>query len=160
MIFCKKKGKVKLTAEEDKTMDDRNALAEFVVEEFRFLKSYLAAIGKLFPEERQKYISVYDFHVGKINEIAGKVKIGIVNLEGKEYDEGLPVRPLNLEEFVKEDVLTIEQTIEPSIIDTTNGKILRSGSVILKKKTIIQKPTELAVDEIQEQNDGNGGNKQ
>lgn len=113
--------------------DNRDIIAEIIVEEYRFLKSYESAVSKLFPEERQKYVSAYNFHVGKINEIAASVQIGIRNFEGKDYDDGLPVTPLNLDEFGKDDILFIQQTIEPTIM-SVDGEVIRNGSVILAKR--------------------------
>ena len=114
--------------------DNRSIIAEFIAEEFRFLKSYVSAVAKLFPEEQQKYVSAYNFHIGKIKEIAERIQIGIQDFEGKDFDDGLPVTPLNVDEFTKEDELIIHQTVEPAIISTTNGAVIRSGTVILAKK--------------------------
>jgi hypothetical protein len=120
----------------------QTAVADFIVEEYRFIKSYMSAVNKLFPEERQKYYSAFNFHMDKINEIAERVGVGINDFEGKDYDDGLPITPLNMDEFTKEDELIIGQTIEPTVVNSLNGSVIRQGSVILVKKPELPKVEE------------------
>ncbi|MFA7011243.1 MAG: hypothetical protein WC240_08530 [Bacilli bacterium] len=117
-----------------KNTNEINIVADFIVEEYRFLKSYISAVNKLFPEERNKYLSAYEFHVGKINDMARATNLSMPNYENMDYEEGLPLSILNADEFTKEDVLVIKQIIEPAIINTITGKTIRFGSVILAKK--------------------------
>lgn len=90
-------------------------------------------MSKLMPDDMQKYQSTYRFHVEKIQEIMAKSNLKIVDLEGKKFDEGLSINPLNIEDFGKNDTLIIKQMIEPLIISTTNGSIVKSGTAILEK---------------------------
>lgn len=122
-----------LKKQTDERPRDEIIIAEFIVEEYRFMKFYVSAVNKLFPEEQKKYISAYRFHVDKISEIAQRAKLRIQSFEGTDYDEGLPVVPLNADEFEKSDILMIQQTIEPAIIGA-NGNAIKQGSVILTKK--------------------------
>lgn len=117
-----------------KNTNEINIVADFIVEEYRFLKSYISAVNKLFPEERNKYLSAYEFHVGKINDMARATNLSMPNYENMDYEEGLPLSILNADEFTKEDVLIIKQIIEPAIINTITGNSIRIGSVILAKK--------------------------
>ena len=109
-------------------------IIDFVVEEYRFLKSYSSLLNKILPEERQKYKSTYDFHVKKIQEIMEECKLKIVELENKDFNDGLSITALNMEDFEKDDKLVIQQVIEPLIISTIDGTIMKSGTVILEKK--------------------------
>lgn len=129
--FSKKTKKLK---NPKKNTNEINIVADFIVEEHRFLKSYISAVYKLFPEERNKYLSAYEFHIGKINDMAKTVNLNIPNYEGVNYDAGLPIQALNVDEFTKEDELIIKQVIEPPIINAVNGNAIRFGSVILAKK--------------------------
>lgn len=118
--------------EKDETMDS-DLIVELIVEEFRFLKSYTSLMGKVLKDELPKYLSAYNYHVNKINEILAKKNYKIVELEGKKYDDGLSVNPLNIEDFGKEDILVIDQVLEPLIISSLDGKIIKSGTVMLTK---------------------------
>lgn len=116
--------------------DNLKQIVDFVVEEFRFLKSYVSLLNKVLSDDRQKYKSVYDFHVQKIAGIMAECNLKIVELEGKKYDDGLSITPLNIEDFEKNDVLIVKQVIEPLIISTKDGSIIRSGTVMLEKTEI------------------------
>lgn len=123
-MFWKKRKKVE---------ENVDVIVEFIVEEYRFLKSYVSLMGKLMKDELPKYTSVYNFHINKINEIMEKKNLRIVDLVGKLYDDGLSVNPLNLEDFDKNDNLIIEQVLEPLIVSVTDGKIIKSGTVMLTR---------------------------
>ena len=110
-----------------------DVIVEFIVEEYRFLKSYVSLMGKLMKDKLPKYTSVYNFHINKFNEIMEKKNLRIVDLVGKLYDDGLSVNPLNLEDFDKNDNLIIEQVLEPLIVSVTDGKIIKSGTVMLTR---------------------------
>jgi hypothetical protein len=115
-------------------------IADFIAEEFRFIKSYLSAVSKLYREEQQRYVSTYNFHIDKINELAKNAKLHIRGFEGVRFDEGLPVTPLNIDDFTKDDALFIEQVIEPAIILSESGKVIKAGTVLLAKIPAEEKP--------------------
>ena len=109
------------------------AISDFLVEDYRFQQSFMSAVNKLFNEEIKKYISSYVFHTNKIKELADKMQLQLRVFDGIDYSEGLPVTPLNADEFASAENLVIEQTIEPTVI-TLNGDIVRQGTVILAVK--------------------------
>ncbi len=106
------------------------AVADVIVEDFRFRNSYLSILNKLFTEEKKRYESAYIFHSNRIAELSAKFGLRIVCFDGKEYDEGMPVTPLNADEFESVVNLKVHQTIEPTIL-TSDGNIVRQGTVIL-----------------------------
>lgn len=108
-------------------------IADFLIEDYRFQRSFLSAVNKLFNEEIKKYESSYMFHTNKVKELADKMQLQLRVFDGIDYSEGLPVTPLNADEFASAENLVIEQTIEPTVI-TSNGDIVRQGTVILGEK--------------------------
>lgn len=112
------------------TMPELKNVADFLVEDYRFRHSYISAVDKLFLEEKKKYESAYNFHITKVAELSELFHLRIVVFDGQIYDEGMPITPLNADEFEKEDRLVVQQTIEPTVI-TFDGKIIRTGTVIL-----------------------------
>ena len=112
------------------TMPELKYVADFLVEDYRFRRSYISAVDKLFLEEKKKYESAYNFHVSKVAELSELFHLRIVVFDGKVYDDGMSITPLNADEFEKEDRLVVQQTIEPTII-TFDGKIIMTGTVIL-----------------------------
>ena len=53
----------------------------------------------------------------------------IVDVEGQPYDVGMALSPLNIDDFEPEDLLYVEQMIEPIIMDETN--VLKTGTAML-----------------------------
>ena len=108
-------------------------IADFIVEDYRFQCSFLSAVKKLFNEEIKKYVSSFNFHKNKIEELTNKMRLQLKIYDGIDYSEGLPVTPLNADEFASAENLVIEQTIEPTVI-TLDGDIVHQGTVILTEK--------------------------
>lgn len=115
------------------SIGEQNLIADFIVEDFRFCRSYISAVDKLFPEEQKKYYSSFAYHENKIDALLKGLKIFIKTFDGCEYNEGLPVTPLNADEFDIKDNLVVVQTIEPTVL-TEKGEIIRQGTVILSEK--------------------------
>lgn len=114
-------------------LETAGIVADFLVEDYRFQRSFVSAVNKLFNEEIKKYESSYVFHTNKIKELADKMQLQLRVFDGIDYSEGLPVTPLNADEFASAENLVIGQTIEPTVI-TSNGDIVRQGTVILAVK--------------------------
>ena len=108
-------------------------MADFLVDDYKFCRSFMSAVNKLYPEERKKYESAYMFHTNKTKELAQKMKLQMKIFDGADYNEGLPITALNTDEFDSAENLVIEQTIEPTVI-TSNGDIVHQGTVILTLK--------------------------
>ena len=118
----------------NKKSDDLSIVADFLIEDFRFTRSYLSILDKLFIEERKRYESAYNFHGTKVEELSNKFNLKMaVYKRGDLYDDGYPIVPLNADEFEKDDILYIEQMIEPIIL-TTDGKVIRQGTAILTRE--------------------------
>lgn len=117
-------------------IDENNlsTVADFLVEDFRFTHSYLSILDKLFLEEKKRYEAAYNFHMKKVTDLARKYNLKMaIYKSGDLYDDGFPIVPLNADEFEKDDILCIEQMIEPIIL-TIDGKVIRQGTAILAKK--------------------------
>ena len=54
-----------------------------------------------------------------------------MNVEGQAYDPGVAASALNIGDFGAEDVLVVEQMIEPIIMGSEG--LVRRGTVMLKK---------------------------
>lgn len=112
---------------------DLGVIAEFIIEEYRFMRTYSSAVNKLFTEEKKRYISAYTFHENKVKELMEKFGLRAIFFDGYDYDEGLPITPLNADEFSITDHLVVEQTYDPAII-TLDGNIIKQGTVSLACK--------------------------
>lgn len=108
-------------------------ISNFLVEDFKFQRYFLSAINKLPDELKRKYESVYNFHKNKMDTLAETIQLKVKVFDGCDYNEGLPVTPLNADEFSVDDVLIVSQTIEPTII-TYYGDVAYQGSALLTNK--------------------------
>ena len=84
-------------------------LVDHAQEIFRIEKMIGLLIGKD-PFEHKKYVSRYEWFLKKTEEFFGKEGLEFVRYEiGSPYDTGLPVNPLNIGDFNKDDELVIAQ---------------------------------------------------
>ena len=107
---------------------------DFLCEVVRFEKSIekqwkrLAGINLL----QQKKVEMSYLRLHKmIQRYCDFLRIEMPLYEGMEYEIGLPVEPLNLEDFEKSDRLYIETVLEPVIKKKDSSEIIRNGKVIL-----------------------------
>ena len=107
---------------------------DFLCEVVRFEKSIekqwkrLVGINSL----QQKKIEMSYLRLHKmIQRYCDFLGIEMPSYEGMEYEIGLPVDPLNLEDFEKSDRLYIETVLEPVIKKRDSSEIIRNGKVIL-----------------------------
>ena len=114
-------------------MDDyekiTGSVADIASETFRFKKVFEKAIRNTEITEKNKYISQFGWFQKKIDRALEGLDLKIVNLEKQEYDAGMAVTPLNIDDFEGDEQLYILQMVEPIIM--RNEKIIKTGTVIL-----------------------------
>ena len=106
-------------------------MIDIAVEAWRFRRIFSSALSKLDDTEANRYSNQYLYFFRKVESALENADLKIVNVEGKEYDIGLPITPLNMDEFSQDDKLIIEQMIEPIIMNS--GKVAKTGTVILRR---------------------------
>ena len=105
----------------------KNMKSETQTEEI-FVRAFAREI--MFLNEHHLYIN--DSIAEKLNDIAASDGIHIEEIDsGTEYDTGMSVNPLNIEDFSADDSLQIEQMIEPIIMK--DASLVRTGTVILRR---------------------------
>lgn len=107
-----------------------NLVVDIAVEAWRFGKVFEKVINKLDIVEQKKYISQYKWFVKKVNIALEDAGLRIVNVEGEYYDVGMAVTAINLNEFISEDTLIIDQMLEPIIMNSTS--VVKTGTVLLR----------------------------
>ena len=107
----------------------KQAIISMAVEAWRFRRTFETAMSKLDAGESQKYLSKFGWFQKKVNDALESAGLRIENLEGMEYIDGLPLTPINIDEFEPEERLYIEQMVEPIIME---GDILiKTGTAVL-----------------------------
>ena len=109
------------------------ALVEIIIESYRLEKAFKRLVNKIDFSEHTRYTNQIAWFDKKILEATEGVGLRIIDLEGKIFDEGMPVTPLNIDEFGIDDTLVIEHMLEPTIV--FDDKIYRTGTAILGRVT-------------------------
>lgn len=119
-----------LIGNQDKTLE---ALIEIVIGEYRFRSSIEKVVNDIEDiQQRKKIQSQYGWLRKTISKAADLASLSIVDLTGQDYDAGMAVTPLNLEDFPQDEDLVVDNMIEPIIL--TNGELKRNGTVMLGRK--------------------------
>lgn len=108
------------------------SIVDIATEEWRFRRIFEKAMQKLEIDEQKKYISQYLWFTKQVNIALENAGLRIIDLENLEYDTGMAVTALNLDDFNSNERLFVEQMVEPIIMDGTS--IVKMGSVILGRR--------------------------
>lgn len=105
-------------------------LANIAVEEWRFKSVFQRMLDELDPFGGSKYLSKYNWFSKQVNIAIQESGLKVINYDGKRFEIGMAVTPINIDEFEEGKDLYIDRMVEPIIMD--NGKIIKTGSVILR----------------------------
>ena len=109
----------------------REALVNMATESWRFSRLVERLLTKLDAGEQSRYVNQLRWFIKKIEESLEQSGLTIVSIEWQIFDPGMAATPVNLEDFSSQDVLVVDQMLEP-IIMGKNG-IIKTGSITLRK---------------------------
>ncbi len=112
-------------------LNNESALIDLAVESWRFSRVFLRVISKLDAGEGVRYANQLRYFQKKIEDNLEKSGLKLVNVEGQFYDPGVAATALNITDFAADDMLIINQMIEPIIMG--NEGLRRQGSVMVSK---------------------------
>jgi hypothetical protein len=101
------------------------------VESWRFSRLFSRLLSKLDAGEGTRYVNQYRYYIKRVEESLGAAGLRLVNVEGQAYDPGIAATALNLGDFGPDDVLLVDQMIEPIIMGAEG--LVRAGTVMLRK---------------------------
>ena len=115
------------------TSDDQleQSLIDIAVESWRFSRLFGKVVSRLDAGESGRYINQLRYFQKKVEENLESSGLKLVNVEGHPYDAGIAASALNLGDFGPDDVLLVDQMVEP-IIMGPNG-LRKEGTVMLRK---------------------------
>ena len=131
--------------EENSSLDDQDqmlkdinqfekSLIDIAVESWRFSRLFARVLNKLDAGESSRYMNQLRYFQKKVEENLDLSGLKFVNVEGQAFDPGMAVSALNIGDFEPEDILFVDQMVEP-IIMSANG-LKKQGTVMLRKVTI------------------------
>ena len=110
------------------------SLIDIAIESWRFSRLFGKVVSKLDAGESGRYINQLRYFQKKVEENLDSNGLKLVNVEGQPYDAGMAASALNLGDFGPDDVLLVDQMVEP-IIMGPNG-LRKQGTVMLRKAEV------------------------
>jgi hypothetical protein len=107
------------------------SLLEVAVESWRFARLFARLVTKLDAGEKARFEGQLRWHLKKLDEHLQAAGLKLVNIEGACYEPGLAATAINGADFGPEDVLYVDQMVEPIIMGPSG--LLRSGTILLRK---------------------------
>ena len=110
------------------------AMVEFASENWRFQQCLLRATELMDPMDAERLINQYLWYQRKVTAVLEEAGIKVVDLTGQDYDIGMAITPLNLDDFPERPDMKykIEQMVEPIVME--RGEVRRTGTVMLSEE--------------------------
>jgi len=107
------------------------SLIDVVVESWRLTRSFTRLLTKLDASEAVRFQNQLRFYLKRLDAALAAAGLKIADLEGQPYDPGMAATPLNIADFAPDDVLLVDQMIEPVIMGDSG--LRRTGTIMLKR---------------------------
>lgn len=108
-----------------------NSLMDLTVESWRFSRLFARLVSKLDAGEGSRYVNQLRYFQKKVEESLEASGLKIVNVEGHPFDPGMAASAINIGDFGPDDVLVVEQMLEPIIMGPDG--LRKQGTVMLRK---------------------------
>lgn len=69
-----------------------------------------------------------------LNSTLDALNLSVIDFTGEEFEDGLPILPINLGDFDANDVLFVEMMMEPTVKVANTTEIIRKGAAVLGRK--------------------------
>ncbi len=112
-------------------MNNDMTIAHLAVEYWRLLKALERTIDRLPHEHVAKTTAQLRFSNRKFEYLLKEFGLNLVMFDGQKYEPNVPVTAINADDFTDGEDLTIESTLEPTLVKNMN--VLLLGKVVLKK---------------------------
>lgn len=107
------------------------SLIEISTESWRLGKLFDRLLQKLDAGEQGKYRNQFRWFQKKLDESLEVAQVRVVNVEGQTFDPGMAATPLNIEEFNPNDILVVDQMLEPILMGPKG--VVKTGTVTLRR---------------------------
>ncbi len=109
----------------------RELLLGITVDAWKLAQAFKRLVRRLSPDDGAKYAGQLRYFEKQATDTLASAGLSLVDIEGQIFDAGAAASPLNISDFGPDDILVVEQMLEPIIMDA-NG-IVRQGTVLLAK---------------------------
>lgn len=107
------------------------SLIDMAVESWRFARLFGRLVSKLDAGEGSRYVNQLRYFQKKLEDSLEASGMKIVNVEGHPFDPGMAASAINIGDFEPDDVLLVDQMVEPIIMGSEG--LRKQGTVMLRK---------------------------
>ncbi len=107
------------------------SLIDIAVESWRFARLFGRLVSKLDAGEGSRYVNQLRYFQKKLEDSLEASGMKIVNVEGQPFDPGIAASAINIGDFGPDDVLLVDQMVEPIIMGAEG--LRKQGTVMLRK---------------------------
>lgn len=113
-------------------MSEQGILVRMAIEYWKLNRALDKAVERLPDEHKSKTLAQSKFSSGRLDAFMKESGLNIVTFDGQRFEANLPATAINGDDFEGSDILVVEATIEPAIVDSAM-KVVSMGKVILIK---------------------------
>ena len=131
----KKKIRTKEAAQlKEKGISATQAMVDFAAENWKLNQALERYVQGMDPMDAERFLNQFEWYQRKVLAVLNETGLSIVDLTGMEYNTGMAVSPLNLEDFpnCSDIVFRIAQMVDPIIME--NGHLRKAGTVMLSEE--------------------------
>lgn len=107
------------------------SLIDIAVESWRFARLFSRLVSKLDAGEGSRYVNQLRYFQKRLEDSLEASGLKIVNVEGQPFDPGMAASAINIGDFEPDDVLLVDQMVEPIIMGAEG--LRKQGTVMLRK---------------------------
>ena len=107
------------------------SLIDLAVESWRFARLFGRLVSKLDAGEGSRYVNQLRYFQKKLEDSLEVSGMKIVNVEGQPFDPGMAASAINIGDFGPDDVLLVDQMVEPIIMGVEG--LRKQGTVMLRR---------------------------
>jgi len=115
----------------DRSEQLERSLIDMAVESWRFARLFSRLVSKLDAGEGSRYVNQLRYFQKRLEDSLEASGLKIVNVEGQPFDPGMAASAINIGDFEPDDVLLVDQMVEPIIMGEEG--LRKQGTVMLRK---------------------------
>ncbi|QWD65942.1 hypothetical protein [Polynucleobacter sp. MWH-Aus1W21] len=119
------------TEQADRSEQLERSLIDMAVESWRFARLFSRLVSKLDAGEGSRYVNQLRYFQKRLEDSLEASGLKIVNVEGQPFDPGMAASAINIGDFEPDDVLLVDQMVEPIIMGAEG--LRKQGTVMLRK---------------------------
>jgi hypothetical protein len=119
------------TEQSDRSEQLERSLIDMAVESWRFARLFSRLVSKLDAGEGSRYVNQLRYFQKRLEDSLEASGLKIVNVEGQPFDPGMAASAINIGDFEPDDVLLVDQMVEPIIMGAEG--LRKQGTVMLRK---------------------------